>query len=72
MNVTDYDNMTNDFSDSLSINDNCSISENIIDEIIPTVLLTIPWGLSFLCSLSLMIYTLIKPLKNSNKNYLQL
>ena len=42
--------------------DNCTDNENIIDIIIPTLLLTIPCGLSFLCLRSLMICTLIKPL----------
>ena len=54
-NITDYDNMTTS---------NCTNSENDIDIIIPTLLFTIPCGLSFLCLLSLMVYTLIKPLFN--------
>ena len=53
-NVTDdYDNM------SLS---NCTNTENDIDIFIPALLFTIPCGLSFLCLISLMVYTLIKPL----------
>ena len=63
MNVTDYGNRTDDFNDSLSKNNNCTLNETIINNIIiPTLLLTIPCGLSFLCLMSLMIYTLIKPL----------
>ena len=54
-NYTDYNNIT--FT-------NCTINENNIDIIIPTLLLTIPCGLSFLCLLSLMAYTFIKPLIN--------
>ena len=55
-NVTDdYDNMT------LS---NCTNNENKIDIVIPALLITIPCGLSFLCLMSLMVYTLIKPLFN--------
>ena len=54
-NYTDYDNMT------LSI---CTNNENNLDIIIPTFLPTTPCGLSFLCSMSLMVYTLIKPLIN--------
>ena len=54
-NYTDYDNMT------LS---NCTNSENNFDIIIPTLLLTIPCGLSFFCLMSVMVYTLIKPLIN--------
>ena len=44
--------------------------ENNIHRIIPTLLLTIPCGLSFLCSMSLMVYTLIKPLFN-NKGWIK-
>ena len=55
-NVTDdYDNMT------LC---NCTNNENDIDVIIPALLFTIPCGLSFLWLISLMVYTLIKPLFN--------
>ena len=55
MNITnitdDYDNIT----DTIDCN---------IDIIIPALLFTIPCGLSFLCLISLMVYTLIKPLFN--------
>ena len=58
VNVTDdYDNMT------LS---NCTNNENNIDTIIPALLFTIPCGLSFLCLISLMVNTLIKPLFKKN------
>ena len=62
-NVIDYDEMTDDYNNTLS--SNCTKSENNIDIIIPTLLLTIPCGLSFLCLLSLMIYTLIKLVFNN-------
>ena len=55
-NVTDHDNLT------LC---NCTDNENNIDIIIPTLLFTIPCGLSFLCLISIMVYTLIKPLLNN-------
>ena len=61
MNVTEYDDMTDDYNDSLSINNNCTDNEFNIDTIIPTFL-TISCGLSFFCLMSLMVYTLIKPL----------
>ena len=61
-NDTDYDNMTDDYNDSLSRNNNCTLNENHIDINIPALLLTIPCGLSFVCLLSLMVYTLFKPL----------
>ena len=57
-NTTDYDNFTNDYN----ITDKCTINKNNSDRNIPTLLLTIPCGLSFLGLISLMIYTLIKPL----------
>ena len=56
VNVTDdYDKMT------LC---NCTKNENNVDIIIPALLFTIPRGLSFLCLMSLMVYTIIKPLFN--------
>ena len=62
MNVTDYDNMTDDYI-SLSINNNCTNNEISIEIIIP--LFTIfPCGMSLLCLISLMMYTLIKPFFN--------
>ena len=70
-NVTDdYDNIT---SSNYTDNDNmtltnCTINENIFDISIPTLLIITPCGLSFLCLMSLMLYTLIKPLFNK-KNY---
>ena len=55
-NITDdYDNMTST---------NCTAIEDNIDIIIPALLFTIPCGLSFLCLMSLMVYTLVKPLIN--------
>ena len=66
MNVTNiiqfnYDNVSNDF-DNITFT-NCTDKENNIDIIIPTFLLTLPCGLSFLCLMSLMVYTSLKPLK---------
>ena len=51
-------NITDDYNDTLStittndynnIADNCTINESNIDKIVPTLLLTILCGLSFLC-----------------------
>ena len=50
-NYTDYDIMT------LT---NFTNNENNIDIIIPTLLLTIPCGLSLLCLMSLVVFTLIR------------
>ena len=51
INITDVDNITD--------TNDCNI-----DIIIPALLFTIPCGLSFICLISLMVYTLIKPLFN--------
>ena len=66
INVTDLDNIT-DYDNITSTNTticNCTDSENAIDIIIPALLFTIPCGLSFLCLMNLMVYTLVKPLIN--------
>ena len=47
-----------DEDDNITFTD-CTDKENNIDIIIPTLLLTIPCGLSFLCLMSLTVYTLI-------------
>ena len=60
INVTDE---LNDYDSATLFN--CTNNENNIDIIIPSVLLTIPCGLSFLCLISLMVYTLMKPLFNN-------
>ena len=57
--------MTDDYDNKLSIN-NCTTIDYNIDLIIPSLLLTIPCGLSFLCLLSLIIYALSKPLFKKN------
>ena len=55
-NITDDSNNT----DILDENNNCNI-----DIIVPALIFTIPCGLSFLCLISLVVYTLIKPLINN-------
>ena len=61
MNIT---NITNDY-DNIAEYDNTTDTNNCnIDIIIPALLFTIPCGLSFLCLISLMVYTLVKPLIN--------
>ena len=55
-------NITDVYNDSLSLNNNCTDNENNIDIIIPALLYTFPGGLSFLCLISLMVYTLSKHL----------
>ena len=51
--IDDYDNITPT---------NCTNNGNNIDINIPTLLFIIPCGLSFLCLMSLLVYTLFKRL----------
>ena len=62
-NITDFDNMTGDYNDTISINNNCTNNDNNIEIIIPLITI-IPCGMSLICLLSVMVYTLIKPLLN--------
>ena len=55
MNIT---NITDDYDNTTDTNI-CNI-----DLIIPVLIFTIQCGLSFICLISLMVYTLIKPLIN--------
>ena len=65
MNVTNVtDEYDNDKSSPLS---DCTNNENNIDIFIPLLLLIFPCTPSFLCLLSLMIYTLIKPLLKTKR-----
>ena len=61
MNIT---NITNDYDKITEYDSTTDINICNIDIIIPALLFTIPCGLSFLCLISLMVYTLIKPLFN--------
>ena len=65
LNVTDS-NTTNDYDEITDSNstDICKINENNIDILIPSLVLTIPCGLSFLNLMSLIVYTFKKPLIN--------
>ena len=58
-------NTNDDYNDTLSLHKICTNNDNNIDIIIPALLFTIPCGLSFLCLISLMVYTLIKPIFNN-------
>ena len=66
-NVTDYDIMTDDYNNSLSIKKKCTRNESNIDIFIASLLLTLPCGLSFLCLMSLVVFTIIKPFFNIKK-----
>ena len=69
-NVTDYDNITStNYTDYDNITStNCANNENIIEIIIPLFTI-IPCGLSFICLISLMVYTLIKLLFIKKEEY---
>ena len=54
-------NTTDDYNDTLSINNKCTNNDNNIEIIIPLFTI-IPCGMSLICLISLMVYTLIKPL----------
>ena len=54
-------NITDEYNDTISINDNCTNDDSKIEIIIPLFTI-IPCGMSFLCLISLMVYTLLKPL----------
>ena len=62
-NITNYANMTDEYNDTLSIYINSTNDDNNMEIIIPSFTI-IPCSLSFLCLLSLMVYTLIKLLFN--------
>ena len=66
INITDSDKIT-DLDNNTATNTtlfNCRNNEYDINLTIPLLLFTIPCTLSFLCSISLLVYTLIKPLFN--------
>ena len=52
---------TDDYNDTLSINNICTNNDNNIEIIIP-LLTIIPCGMSPICLISLLVYTPIKPL----------
>ena len=54
-------NIIDDYDDTLSINNNCTSNDNNIEIILPLFTI-IPCGMSLICSISLMVYILIKPL----------
>ena len=63
INVTDYNNIID--SDNMTLC-NCTNNENndtIINIVIPLITI-IPCGMSLICLISLMVYTLFKPLFN--------
>ena len=56
-------NITDDYNDTISINNYCTNNDNNIEIILPLITI-ISCGMSLICLISLMVYTLIKPLFN--------
>ena len=56
-------NITDEYNDTLSINNNCTNNHNNIGIVIPLITI-VPCGMSLICLISLMVYTLVKPLIN--------
>ena len=56
-------NITDDYNDTISINSKCTNNDNNIEIIIPLFAIN-PYGMSLICLISLMVYTLVKPLIN--------
>ena len=60
--------ITDDYDDTLSINNNCTNNDIKIEIILP-LLTIIPCGMSLICLISFMVYTLIRPLFNKKQFY---
>ena len=54
-------NVTDDYNDTSSINNNCTNNDNNIEIVIPLIT-KIPCGLSLICLKSLMVYTIVEAL----------
>ena len=61
-------NVTDDYNETLSINNNCTNNDNSNIEIVIPLITIIPCGLSLICLISFMVYTLVKPQFNKNTN----
>ena len=59
-------NITDDCNYTISINNNFTNNENNIEIIIPLITI-VPYGVSLICLISLMVYTLVKPLTKDFK-----
>ena len=57
-------NITDDYNDTLSVNNNCTNNDNNFEIVIPLIKI-VPCGMSLICLISLMVYTLVKPLINN-------
>ena len=57
-------NVIDDYNDTLLVNDNCTNNDKSKIEIVIPLITIIPCGMSLICLISLMVYTLVKPLMN--------
>ena len=57
-------NITADYYDTLSVNNNCTNNDNSNIEIVIPLITIIPCGMSLIYLISLMVYTLVKHLIN--------
>ena len=55
--------ITDDYNDTLSLKNNCTNRKNNIEIVIPIITI-IPCGMSLVCLITLVVYTLNKPLFN--------
>ena len=56
-------NITGDYNDTLSKNNNCTNNDNNIEIVIPLITI-VPCGMSLICLISLMVYNLVRTLIN--------
>ena len=59
--------VTDDYNDTLSINNNCTNNDDSNIEIVIPLITIVLCGMSLIYLISLMVYTLIQPLSNKNK-----
>ena len=64
MNISNVTDIIDDYNNTLT--SNCTDNDNNIEIVIPLITI-IPCGLSLVCLISFMMYTLIKPLFNKKK-----
>ena len=60
-------NVTDDYSDTISKNKICTNNDNSNIDIVIPLITRVPCGMSLICLISLMVYTLIKLLVKKKK-----
>ena len=61
MNISNITDTIDDYNNTLT--SNCTDNDNIIELVTPLITI-VPCGMSLICLISFMVYTLIKPLFN--------